>query len=256
MASSHNRPCHVLVRGIFLSLLLILSGCSGLLPRIQDAAVDAARDPWTWVPLAGAGAIALTGTDHEISDWAEARTPLYGSNENALEASDTFREASRASAQLTLLVASKRGDGHWLKEKSIDAAGGFAGVMAAKDLTGMLKRTTQRPRPDGSNDESFPSAHATDAFANATVARYFANGLPLGKPVRGGVKWATSGFAVATAWARVEGGVHYPTDVLVGAAIANFSSRFFLGLTEEPRSWWFKPRRDGDAIIIEMEKEF
>jgi membrane-associated phospholipid phosphatase len=34
------------------------------------------------------------------------------------------------------------------------------------------------------------------------------------------------GVAAATGWARVEAGVHYPTDVLVGYAIGQFIARF------------------------------
>jgi hypothetical protein len=42
-----------------------------------------------------------------------------------------------------------------------------------------------------------------------------------------------TGFGYATAWARIEAGAHYPTDVLAGAALGNFVSLFvhdaFLG---------------------------
>ena len=33
-------------------------------------------------------------------------------------------------------------------------------------------------------------------------------------------------FAAATAWSRVEGGKHYPSDVLFGAALGNFIAVF------------------------------
>jgi membrane-associated phospholipid phosphatase len=42
--------------------------------------------------------------------------------------------------------------------------------------------------------------------------------------------WMKAGFstiAVAEGWARVEGGVHFPTDVLVGEALGNFVARLF-----------------------------
>ena len=31
-------------------------------------------------------------------------------------------------------------------------------------------------------------------------------------------------LSAGTAWARVEGGVHYPSDVLAGAALGNFTA--------------------------------
>jgi len=33
-------------------------------------------------------------------------------------------------------------------------------------------------------------------------------------------------MAGATAWARVEGGVHFPSDVLLGIGLANFFANF------------------------------
>lgn len=239
--------------------VVAVSGCTGLLPRVQEAAVDAAADPWTWVPLAGAGAIALSGTDRQISDWARAETPLYGSGVAALRASDDFRDASSAGAWLTFAGARQRGGGDWLEAKGLDAAGAYAGITTAWYITGSLKQATQRPRPHGGPTyDSFPSAHSTGAFANATMARYYADGVSLGTPARSGIKWTTSALAAATAWARVEGGMHYPTDVLVGAAIANFGTRFMLQLTEPkgPRAWRFQTTSDGEAINIGLEKGF
>jgi hypothetical protein len=36
------------------------------------------------------------------------------------------------------------------------------------------------------------------------------------------LRYSTNTVAVATAWARVEAEKHYPTDVLVGAALGHF----------------------------------
>lgn len=239
--------------------LVALTGCSGLMPRLQDAALSAAKDPWTWAPLAGAGVIALSDSDERISDWASEETPVYGSNADALEASSDFRQAANTGGWLALAAARPRGEGYWLKEKGVDAAAGYAGIKSARTVTGYLKGATDRERPNGDpTRDSFPSAHATEAFAAASLARYYADGLPLSDPFRAGVKWSAAGLAAATAWARVEGGVHYPTDVLVGAAIANFSTRFFLHLSE-PRDgtrWQVRPMSDGESLVIGFEKRF
>ena len=75
----------------------------------------------------------------------------------------------------------------------------------------------RRPRPqlagaaaaDGTPTQlSFPSAHATTSFAGALV--YARLGLPAGAAVRAGRELALS---------RLYLGVHYPSDVLAGAAL-------------------------------------
>ena len=100
----------------------------------------------------------------------------------------------------------------------------LAWVLAAV-LTGdlssyALRELIGRPRPwrryplphplvPAPKDPSFPSAHTTIAFACATVTTYF---------------WPRLGpsvflLAVAIAFSRVYVGVHYPLDIVGGAAL-------------------------------------
>jgi undecaprenyl-diphosphatase len=97
-------------------------------------------------------------------------------------------------------------------------------VLAADvtaDLTALgLREAIGRPRPfirypspptlvHVSRDQSFPSGHSATAFACATVLAYFRPRLaPL-----------VFLLAAAIAWSRVYVGVHYPLDVLGGAAL-------------------------------------
>jgi len=73
-----------------------------------------------------------------------------------------------------------------------------------------LKLATQRTRPDGSNDHSFPSGHTASAFATASVLqRHF--GWKVGVPAYA--------FGAYVGAARMSASKHHLSDVLMGAGI-------------------------------------
>jgi membrane-associated phospholipid phosphatase len=97
--------------------------------------------------------------------------------------SDTFRAASYDMAQAFIVTAT---------------------------YTEILKRAVGRPRPDLSDNRSFPSGHTSNAFALATVANaHF--GPKIGVPAYLA--------AVAIGAARVDKNVHNLSDVLAGATL-------------------------------------
>jgi membrane-associated phospholipid phosphatase len=78
-----------------------------------------------------------------------------------------------------------------------------------------LKHAIRRGRPDG-EARSFPSGHAAGTFAAATVIqRHF------------GVKAAIPAFSAAAivSAARLQANSHYPTDIIIGAALGVLSGR-------------------------------
>jgi membrane-associated phospholipid phosphatase len=196
--------------------------------------------------------------DERISHWAKTENPLFGSRPAARDASDRFRFLSSSTAWATFLIAEKSGDGPWFAEKGGDFAGNMGGLAAARNITGVLKPAVHRERPhNGPVHDSFPSAHSTDAFAHASMGRHYADGLPGGDAWQTSANVALNTFAAATAWGRVEGGVHYPSDVLAGAAIANFFTRFIIDLagSDGIRGWRVSPRtREDGTVIIDFEK--
>jgi membrane-associated phospholipid phosphatase len=235
--------------------LASLIACSSFAGRSRHAAAAAARDPWTWAPLTGAAMIAVTNNDERISQWAKTKTPVFGSQQAAIDASNRFRLYSSNSAWVTLLASPAHGERNWFTEKGATASGSLAGLALARNTTGVLKNTVQRERPNGNPvHDSFPSAHTTDAFAHAALTRNYTDDPGTSSPMGEGMQWASDGFAFATAWGRVEGGAHYPTDVLMGAALANFTTRFFMKMAESSSkiNWRVHTRTNeyGDVIVV------
>lgn len=238
-------------------LLLLLASCSSFGVRTRNAASSAAADPWTWIPLTGAALVTATDSDARISRWATSETPVFGSREAALDASDRFRRYASDSAWALLLTTPPRDEAEWLAETGTTTSGNLLGLAAARNTTGLLKHSVQRERPNHQPvHDSFPSAHSTDAFSHASLARSIADQPTSYRPLRQGVEWASNGFAFATAWGRVEGGAHYPTDVLIGAALANFTTRFVSQLAAHPKfDWQMRTRTNEKGIfILEFEK--
>ena len=87
--------------------------------------------------------------------------------------------------------------------------------IVAGATTFALKHALRRARPDG-EPRSFPSGHAAGTFAAATVIqRHF--GLRAAIP-------AFSAAAVISA-ARLQANSHYPSDIIMGAAIGVLAGR-------------------------------
>ena len=230
-------------------ILWSLSGC-GTLPngrgwgqdaiypfnpgRIPQAARDAATDLQTWIPLAGAAAIAPF--DHRVSDWARSHTPLYGSH-NAASNADTTLLAPLQYEWIATALATPSGDNptDWIYAKAKGMAVEWGSDIGTANATSFLKREAGRERPDRSDDKSMPSSAASRAFNYTTLSNDNLDDIPaLPGAIRVPMEAGNILTASAIGWARVEAGQHYPSDVLVGAALGHFVTTFvskaFMGL--------------------------
>jgi len=106
-----------------------------------------------------------------------------------------------------------------------------------------LKRIVHEWRPDRSDRKSFPSGHATGAFAIATMeSQYHPRQAPY---------WFLGAALIADS--RLTLHKHQFGDVLVGAAIGYGTARLEVSL---PRGLVLRPliRQDGSAVGIEVAK--
>lgn len=111
---------------------------------------------------------------------------------------------------LPLLTDGRDGTNHSLR--ALDALGTSAVLSAS------LKALTREKRPDTDERNSFPSGHATAAFAVATVESHF--------HPRQAVFWYAGAALIADSRVRLHR--HHTHDVLAGAALGYLTARWEL----------------------------
>ncbi|MCI0348118.1 MAG: phosphatase PAP2 family protein, partial [Acidobacteriales bacterium] len=207
--------------------------------RIPKAAVRAALDPVTWIPAVGALVFTIDDFDEKTAHWASTQQPVFRSTSTARHMSDHLREALTYETLATALLTPSGDD---VVDWSLAKAKGlgveyYGGLKLTGFTTGLLKHGVGRERPDGSDTESFPSGHASIAFAGARLSNRNLDSIELKPWLRNSLKASNLAMATATGWARVEAGRHFPADVLAGAALGNFLTTFihdaFLNLPED-----------------------
>lgn len=197
--------------------------------RLSLAARNALVHPATWGPLAGAALFAIKDFDQQVSQNLYDNQPVFGSTQQADARSDTLRDILLVSTVASTLALPANASSPGGVDKTTTVAVESAAFALTGAVTSSLKNLTQRNRPDNSDHNSFPSGHSAFAFAAAALTSRNLDGLALDDGTRTGIRAGLYTLAAGTAWARVEAGAHYPSDVLVGAALGNFLARFIHG---------------------------
>jgi membrane-associated phospholipid phosphatase len=144
------------------------------------------------------------------------------------------------------------------KTKGFSVEGGAGAVTLG--TVEALKQTVHRTRPDGSDRQSFPSAHAAGSAFFTTEAMRNIEALQWSSGATTASQIGLGALTLATSWARVEANQHYPSDVLAGMAIGHFFGAFltdaFLGL-DNPRHALVlvEPSREGALAMIRLDFE-
>jgi membrane-associated phospholipid phosphatase len=179
---------------------------------IWTAPLHCNRGDVEWLAPIGIGAAALFATDHWISNAARSDTAL--------------RTPSNFISGLGNITPYAVPGAIWfIGGVSHNAHAAETGRLAAETeldtevVVQVLKFVTNRPRPNLSNNQSFPSGHAASAFALAAVLSNEFHDKPF-------IVVGSYGFATAVGFARVGGLNHFPSDVLAGAVIGELIGQY------------------------------
>ena len=193
-------------------------------------------DPWVWAPLAGAAVLQIDDLDRRTADWAREHTPIFGSQRNAENWSDDLRTASVVAHYATILATPGGDDfGDWLANKARGTLVDVAAVSCDRcDHALAQDRTSAATRPNGADDESFPSGHTSTSAVHTRLASRNLRSIDMPAGARRTLDIGLYALTIGTSWSRIEAGWHFPADTLVGMALGNFMASFvndaFLGL--------------------------
>lgn len=203
--------------------------------RVRTAARESLRDPWVWGPALGAAVFQIDDWDRRVSDWAREQTPVFGSQAQAERWSDDLRTASVV-AHYATIIATPGGDdpGQWVVSKARGALVDAAAVSATVLATRAMKTTLDRERPNGEDTESFPSGHTSSSSVHTRLASRNLRWIELDRNVRRGLDAGLVALTAGTSWARIEAGMHFPSDTLFSIALGNFVASFVNDAFLEP----------------------
>ena len=133
----------------------------------------------------------------------------------------------------------------------MDDSDGFKSFLKSYTITAastyLLKITTHKLRPDGSDYLSFPSGHTSSAFAGASFVHF-----------RYGFKYSIPLYLLAsfTGYSRVESNKHYTEDVITGAGLAILSSWYFTSPYSKEYSFYLNYDKNIKIIKLNFVKFF
>ncbi len=169
-----------------------------------------------WPLVIGAGsALAVIPIDEELSDELRGRVDELGDTGHVVGNPVTVAVSVAA-----LVVAAPLTDNRTFRAFSYSLA--QAQILDSALKYG-LKFAASRTRPNGENDNSFPSGHTSATFAFATVAGHYY-----------GKKVSIPAYTIAAlvGASRIEKGKHFLSDVVFGATLGYLAGQIAVRGTE------------------------
>ena len=201
---------------------------------------------WLFFSASAVGLTALSLADQNLSDKAREHGPTLGFVGETLEGLGDARSLVLLGG--FYLAGVIGGDS---KAKNVCLDGLSASLIASGMITPVISTLVGRERPSAEqgatsfkpfDGRSFPSGHATQAFAVASVIATSYDPL--------WVKAAAYGAAAVTAYVRVRQGNHFPTDVVAGALIGTAVGRSVVHFNARLRSGVKEPEDPGVRLTV------
>jgi hypothetical protein len=222
---------------------------------IGESMANAVRDPNVWGALLGAAMLQVDDVDRQISEELREETPLFGNNANANERSDDLRSLTSVAYIGTALLTEAPAQ-QWWSTKARLLGMEWLTVQSTRYVTTGLKTLTKRDRPNERDDESFPSGHTSRATIQAQMANLNVDYLPISDSTGLVIETGFNSLAALTGWARVEAGLHYPSDVLAGWALGHFMSHLGRSFITDQGYSGIQPLVMHDSVQINLWMRF
>lgn len=235
-----SRPALVLL----LSLTAVSCTSARMAGRDVVAVAQAPAKEWKKVAAGAAVVGAALLVDDELA--RVARNNHSAAMDRVMETVEPFGggASDKVMAGFLLYGVAAKNDRAW----AVAFDSFVSSVIASKGITPALKALTRRERPNGGDADAFPSNHATQAFAVASViARHYDD--------RRWVRWAAYGVATGVGLARVYHGAHWTSDVLAGAAIGSLVGHTIVTTNRAERAkWTVTPVVDGEHVGVMLRR--
>jgi hypothetical protein len=198
---------------------------------------------WGFLAAVTATTGVVSVADKSVSDSVRAHGTTLGFAGDTLEGMGDGRSFVLLGGFFLAVVI-----GHDSKAKNVFVDGLAASLIASAMITPAISTVVGRERPTAEqgafefrpfNGRSFPSGHATQAFAVASVIATSYD--------QAWVKVASYGAAAVGAYARIRRGKHFPSDVVAGAMIGTAVGRAVVHFNRDLRSAATSPETPPEA---------
>ena len=183
-----------------------------------------------WAPVASAGVLNVMAWDNNLQNWINHERIIFDDQTEAENYSYTFNEILKYEMYLSIFITPSNDSENDLGNYALNKLKGGTLVNVASSASTqahhILRKSTDRTRPSGHDNNSMPSGHATQSGARRVLVTRNLEATDIQKTHQLLINTLNTTLSAGVMWARVEGDNHYPTDVLMGYALGSFLSGF------------------------------